>query len=227
MRRRVAGGGKLRLPALLLQGWLVVACAGASSGPSNAPSGPVEIRQYQGQNLSAISDILETDIAGPQLVSVDTYRLKVSGLVAKPLELTYDQVLGYDHFKKVANLPCVSGWDVTLLWEGVRIKDILAAAGVRDGAPVVIFHAVDGYTSSLPLSFVQDNDILLAYKMNGLTLPTEEGFPFMVVAESKWGYKWVKWVDGIELSSDTSYRGYWETRSYNNNGDQSGPMFEP
>jgi DMSO/TMAO reductase YedYZ molybdopterin-dependent catalytic subunit len=210
-----------------MAGWLVVACAGAGSGPSAASSGPVEIRQYQGQNLSAISDILETDIAGAQHVSLDTYRLKVSGLVNTPLELTYDQVLGYDHFSKVATLPCVNGWDATLLWEGVRIKDILAAADVRDGAPVVIFHAVDGYTSSLPLDFVQTNDILLAYKMNGLNLPEEEGFPFMVVAESKWGYKWVKWVDGIELSNDTSYRGYWESRGYDNNGDGNGPMFQP
>lgn len=211
--------------ALLLQGWLVVACAG--TGPSLSASGPVEIRQYQGQNLSAISDILETDIAGPQYVSVDTYRLKVSGLVTKPLELSYDQVLGYSHFSKVANLPCVTGWDATLLWERVEIKDILATAGVRDDASVVIFHGVDGYTSSLPLAFVQANDILLAYKMNGLTLPAEEGFPFMVVSESKWGYKWVKWVDEIELSSDTSYRGYWESRGYDNNGDRNGPMFQP
>jgi DMSO/TMAO reductase YedYZ molybdopterin-dependent catalytic subunit len=51
--------------------------------------------------------------------------------------------------------------------------------------------------------------------------------PFMVVAESKWGYKWVKWVDEIELSSDTSYRGYWESRGYDNNGDRNGPMFQP
>jgi DMSO/TMAO reductase YedYZ molybdopterin-dependent catalytic subunit len=77
------------------------------------------------------------------------------------------------------------------------------------------------------LAFVQANDILLAYKMNGLTLPAEEGFPFMVVSESKWGYKWVKWVDEIELSSDTSYRGYWESRGYDNNGDRNGPMFQP
>jgi len=208
-------------------GWLVVACAGAGSSLSTAPPGSVEIRQYQGQNLSAISDIPETDIAGPQQVSSGTYRLKVSGLVSTPLELTYDQVLGYDHFSKVVTLHCVEGWDATILWEGVRIKDILAAAGVRDGAPVVIFHAVDGYTSSLPLAYVQADDILLAFKMNGLTLSAVSGFPFQVVAESKWGYKWVKWVDGIELSADTSYRGYWETGGYNNNGDQSGPIFEP
>jgi len=227
LTQRGTGAGKVGRIAPLLVGWLVVACSGAGSSSSAAPSGPVEIRQYQGQNLSAVSDILATDIAGPQHVSLDTYRLKVSGLVDKPLELTYDQVLGYDHFSKVVTLRCVDGWDATILWEGVRIQDILTSAGVRDGAPVVIFHAVDGYTSSLPLTYVQAGDILLAFKMNGLPLPAEQGFPFQVVAESKWGYKWVKWVDGIELSSDTSYRGYWESRGYDNNGDGSGPMFEP
>lgn len=218
---------KLRRTASLLMGLLVVACAGAGSSPSAGPSGSVEIRQYQGQDLSALSDIPETDIAGPQQVPLDTYRLKVSGLVNSPLELTYDQVLGYGHFSRVVTLDCVEGWDATILWEGVRIKDILAAAGVRGGAPVVIFHAADGYTSSLPLAYIQANSILLALKMNGVTLSAEHGFPFQVVAESKWGYKWVKWVTEIELSSDTSYRGYWETQGYNNNGDQSGPIFEP
>ena len=218
--------GTLRRSALLLVAGVVVAC-GAGSSPSAGPSGVVEIRQYQGQDLSALGDIPETDIAGPQQVSLDTYRLKVSGLVQTPLELTYDQVLAHDHFSRVVTLHCVEGWDATILWEGVRITDILAAAGVHDGAPVVIFHAVDGYTSSLPLAYIQANNILLAFKMNGLTLSAEHGFPFQVVAESKWGYKWVKWVDGIELSSDTSYRGYWEAQGYNSNGDQSGPIFEP
>ena len=56
-------------------------------------------------------------------------------------------------------------------------------------------------------------------------LPPERGFPFEVVAESKWGYKWVKWVTKIELSGDPNYRGYWESRGYNNDGDLSGPIF--
>jgi DMSO/TMAO reductase YedYZ molybdopterin-dependent catalytic subunit len=234
LRQLGARTGKLSRIAPLLAGWFVVACAGAGSSPSTAPSGSiaapsgsVEIRQYQGQDLTAINYIKETSITGPQYVPLDTYRLKVSGLVNSPLELTYDQVLGYGHFSKVATLHCVEGWDATILWGGVRIKEILAAAGVRGGAPVVIFHAADGYTSSLPLAYIQANDILLAFKMNGVTLPVEQGFPFQVVAESKWGYKWVKWVTEIELSSDTSYRGYWEQRGYNNDGDQSGPIFEP
>jgi DMSO/TMAO reductase YedYZ molybdopterin-dependent catalytic subunit len=210
----------------LLMTCLLAACSGGVD-PSLAALQSVEVREYQGEQLSSIGDFRENSIKGVQHVSLDGYHLAVSGLVNSPLELTYDQVVGLPHYSKVVTIHCVEGWDATILWEGVRIDDILAAAGVQDGAPVVIFHAVDGYTSSLPLDYIRRNDILLAYSMNGVTLPAERGFPFQVVAESKWGYKWVKWVDGIELSNDTSYRGYWESRGYNNDGEQSGPMFEP
>jgi DMSO/TMAO reductase YedYZ molybdopterin-dependent catalytic subunit len=169
---------------------------------------PVEIRQYQGKNLSPISDFRENSIAGPQKVSLDSYRLKITGLVEHPLTLTYVQVLSYDHHSKVVTLHCVEGWDVTILWEGVLLEALLANAGVQGDAVTVIFHAVDGYSSSLPLEYVRKNKILLAFKINGLTLPAERGFPFQVVAESKWGYKWVKWVSAIELSADHNYQGY-------------------
>jgi DMSO/TMAO reductase YedYZ molybdopterin-dependent catalytic subunit len=214
-----------------LLGLLVVpiaaACAGAPN-PSFAALQSVEIREYNGQPLDdLVGAFRENSIAGVQHVSLDGYHLEITGLVSKPLQLTYDQVLDHPHYKKVVTLHCVEGWDATILWEGVRIDDILAQAGVEDGAPVVIFHAVDGYTSSLPLEYVRKNNIMLAFAMNGVTLPAERGFPFQVVAESKWGYKWVKWVDRIELSDDTSYHGYWEVRGYNNDGDQSGPILEP
>ncbi len=187
---------------------------------------PVEIHQYQEKNLSLITDFRENSIAGPQKVSLETYRLKIRGLVEHPLTLTYAQVLAYDHHSKVVTLHCVEGWDVTILWEGVLLEALLANAGVQRDAVTVIFHAVDGYSSSLPLEYVRRNKILLAFKINGLTLPAERGFPLQVVAESKWGYKWVKWVSAIELSADRNYRGYWESRGYNNNGDWPGPMFE-
>jgi DMSO/TMAO reductase YedYZ molybdopterin-dependent catalytic subunit len=62
--------------------------------------------------------------------------------------------------------------------------------------------------------------------MNGAVMPVERGYPFELVAEDKWGYKWIRWVDGIELSADSVYRGYWEKRGYNQKGDITGPMFE-
>jgi len=61
--------------------------------------------------------------------------------------------------------------------------------------------------------------ILLAYKMNGVVLPPERGAPFQLVAESKWGYKWIKWTTRIELSDDADYEGYWESRGYSNDAD--------
>jgi DMSO/TMAO reductase YedYZ molybdopterin-dependent catalytic subunit len=52
--------------------------------------------------------------------------------------------------------------------------------------------------------------------MNGVILPPERGFPFQLVAESKYGYKWIKWVTTIEISSDANFRGYWESRGFSN-----------
>ena len=91
---------------------------------------------------------------------------------------------------------------------------------------MVIFHAYDGYTTSLPLNYVQDKDLLLAFKMNGVTLPPDRGFPFQLVAEDKWGYKWIKWVTQIELSDNENYKGYWERAGYSNDGSLDKPFFE-
>lgn len=70
-----------------------------------------------------------------------------------------------------------------------------------------------------------ENDIILAYYLNDITLPPDRGFPVQVVAEGKYGYKWAKWVVRIEVT-DESYRGYWESRGYNNRADVGGPAYE-
>ena len=190
------------------------------------PLAGAEIREYEGQDLSSVNDFRENSIRGPQDVSLDDYTLEVTGLIDIPQSLTYDEVLDRGQYSKVVTLYCVEGWDATILWEGVLIEDLLDLAGVQDEAVVVVFHAADGYTSSLPVDYILENDILLAYKMNDVVLPAKRGFPFQVVAESKWGYKWVKWVTGIELSADAGYEGFWESRGYNNDGDITGPIFE-
>jgi DMSO/TMAO reductase YedYZ molybdopterin-dependent catalytic subunit len=59
--------------------------------------------------------------------------------------------------------------------------------------------------------------------MNGLVIPPERGFPFQLVAESKYGYKWIKWITKIELSDNTNYQGYWESRGYPNDANAPNP----
>jgi len=185
----------------------------------------VEVREYEGKNLSSITDFRENSIRGPQQVDVGKYQLVVSGLVEEQQAFSYEEVLDRPKYSKVVTLNCVEGWSVTILWEGIKLKDLLSEVGISPEANTVIFHAYDGYSSTLPLDYVLDNDILLAYKMNDVIIPPERGFPFQVVAEDKWGYKWVKWVTGIELSDDPEHEGYWESRGYNQHGDTSGPKF--
>jgi DMSO/TMAO reductase YedYZ molybdopterin-dependent catalytic subunit len=178
---------------------------------------PGEVREYQGENLSSISDVVENAVKGNQNLNQATYRLNVTGLVNETHEYTYSEVVdGFQKYEKVVTIYCVEGWNARILWEGVLVRDLLNASGVMPTAKVVIFHASDGYTTSMPLEYFYDNDILMAYKMNGLVLPPEKGFPFELVAESKLGYKWIKWITQIELSDNVDYRGYWESRGYPN-----------
>ena len=186
----------------------------------------VEVRSYQGKDLSSINDFHENSILGPQYINESDYRLTVTGLTKTTKVSTYREVLdNHQHYSKVVTLFCVEGWDVTLKWDGVLVRDLINEAGADPRANTVIFHAHDGYTTSFPLSYVMDNDILMAYAMNNVTLPAERGYPFELVAENKWGYKWIKWIEEIELSSDPTYKGYWEQRGYSNSGDLNGSYY--
>jgi len=186
----------------------------------------IEVRSYQGKDLSSINDFHENSIAGPQYINESDYRLTVTGLTTTTKASTYRDVLdNHQHYSKVVTLHCVEGWDVTILWEGVLVRDLIQEAGIDPRANTVIFHAHDGYTTSFPLSYVMDNDIIMAYAMNNVTLPAERGYPFELVAEDKWGYKWIKWIEEIELSDNPNYKGYWEQRGYSNSGNLNGSYF--
>ena len=187
----------------------------------------VEVREYEGENLSSINDFRENSIRGPQYVDIENYQLQVTGLAENPTDYTYYDAIGdFDNYKKVVRLNCVEGWAVNLLWEGILVRDILEQVGPLPEAKTVIFHAYDGYTTSFPIEYVLDNDIIMAHKMNDVTLPPERGYPFQLVAESKWGYKWIKWITQIELSDDVDYEGYWESRGYSNEADLDGSFFD-
>ncbi len=187
----------------------------------------VEIRDYEGQKLSSVEDFRENSIKGPQYIDKENYNLEISGLVENPRMYSYDEVIkDHQHYQQVVTLDCVEGWSVKILWEGVLVKDIIEQADPLQNATTVIFYAYDGYTTSFPLEYIMDNEIIMAYEMNNVTLPPERGFPFQLVAQSKWGYKWIKWITKIELSDNPDYEGYWERRGYSNTGNLNESFFE-
>ena len=88
---------------------------------------PVEVREYEGVNLSSINAFRENSIKGPQEIDVESYTLSITGLVTNSTSYTYDEVVDrHQHYKKVVTLDCVEGWSVTILWEGLLVKDLLA-----------------------------------------------------------------------------------------------------
>jgi DMSO/TMAO reductase YedYZ molybdopterin-dependent catalytic subunit len=178
---------------------------------------PGEVLQYQGQNLDPIRTVYENAIAGTQYINQSTYKVTIEGLVNNVSTFTYDHVVSHQSYQKVVTIYCVEGWHSTILWDGILLKDLLNETGIAPGAKVIIFYASDGYSTSLPLDYILQNNIILAYKMNGVPLTPELGWPFMLVAQSQYGYKWIKWITEINVSNDTTYLGYWESRGYPNN----------
>jgi DMSO/TMAO reductase YedYZ molybdopterin-dependent catalytic subunit len=220
--------GKISLKIVLLVAVLFSAgtCADKTEQDTVKKAESRELREYEGVKLSSIDDFRENSIKGPQKIDKDKYTLRITGLVDSAMTYGYDEIINRPSLKKVVTLNCVEGWSVTLLWEGVLVKDMINQAGVESTANTVIFYAEDGYSTSFPLNYIMENDIIMAYRMNGVTIPPERGFPFELVAENKWGYKWIKWITQIELSDNDKYRGFWESRGYSNDGDLDKDFFD-
>ena len=216
------------LAVMLLSLVLLSGCATANApgGPRSAADGVSsatqsryregEVSEYQGMRLDPSIGPRDNSIKGVQRVDIANYAMTIDGLVETPVTLTYDQIKAMDAYERMITLHCVEGWNATILWKGVLLEELMGKAGIKPEAVTVIFSSVDGYTTSLPLKTIKEKQLILAYGANGLDLPPEMGYPFIVVAEEKLGYKWARWVNKITLSDDANYKGYWEQRGYDN-----------
>ncbi|MFP5297883.1 MAG: molybdopterin-dependent oxidoreductase [Actinomycetota bacterium] len=152
-------------------------------------------------------------------VSVDGWSLKVTGLVESPLEVDFFELQRrFPIVEEYSVLSCISnevGGDLVghSLWGGIRLADLLQAAGVRDGAVDVVLHADDGYTDSIPLATAMHPSVLVAISQNREPLTQEHGFPCRLRVPMIYGMKNVKWLREIEVV-DHDYRGYWMQRGW-------------
>ena len=202
--------------AILLCAAMAVGCAISEpssdtadtiSAATEARYAQSEVREYEGIMLDPAVGPRDNSITGTQFVDIASYTLEVTGLVGSPMSLTYEDVLSMPAYERLVTLYCVDGWDVTILWEGVSLVDLLEGADMDEAATNVVFTAADGYTTSLSLETIYERNIILAYRSNGIDLPPEMGFPFIVVAQDKYGYKWARWVTQIELTDNADFLG--------------------
>jgi DMSO/TMAO reductase YedYZ molybdopterin-dependent catalytic subunit len=131
----------------------------------------------------------------PDPVDRRAWRLRVDGLVASPGSLSFEDLS--PAATRRALLDCTSGWYTVQDWRGVRLGDLLDAAGVEDGARWVTVHSVTGYRWSFPLPAARE--FLLATHVGGDRLSHGHGAPLRLVAPDRRGFQWVKWVDRVEV----------------------------
>lgn len=216
---------KLLVSCILILVLSVSGCTEDSQQKQQETNTSDEATFFEGKELTPISEQRNNGIKGTQYIDKDTYELRIYGMVDNPMSFTYDQLLAYPSVSRFVRMDCVEGWGFDAKWTGLTMDTLFNETGVNNSATTVIFYSADGYSTSLDYDYIVENDIMLAYELNDITLPADRGFPLQLVAESKYGYKWAKWITSIEVT-DEPYKGYWETAGYNNNADVGGPAFE-
>lgn len=141
------------------------------------------------------------------------WRLKVHGMVEKPLELSLDELKAMKSQTQITKHICIQGWSAIAEWTGVPMRDILKLCQPQKEAKYVVFHCYDVYEDGYPFyssvrtSDMYDKQTILAYEMNGELLPLNHGAPIRLRVENKTGYKMAKWIKSIEFVDDFSHIG--------------------
>jgi sulfoxide reductase catalytic subunit YedY len=139
---------------------------------------------------------------GPTDVAIDskTYRLKVTGKVERPLSLSYDQILKLPSLTEAVLLICPGFFSINGRWTGVNLKSLIQEAQIKKEVQYVDISGAHGKNVRIPLKTIDQKKVLLAYRVNGETLPQKHGFPLRLVYEDAYGYDWVKYIEEVVVS---------------------------
>ena len=163
---------------------------------------------------------VDTALLIPQLSHAD-WRLRIHGMVDREATYSFDDLTGFEVVESVTTLTCVSnpvGGKLlsTGIWTGYRLADLLAAAGVRADADMVLSTSIDGFTAGTPVEAIADGrDALLAIGLNGQPLPSAHGYPARLIVPGLYGYvSATKWVVDLELTRFDKAKAYWTRQGW-------------
>jgi DMSO/TMAO reductase YedYZ molybdopterin-dependent catalytic subunit len=246
--RHTGSGGSAARPAVVDRRAFVTAAALVAAGTAAAAGGTVLLRRTAGATrsrdavrlplaadpgppvpvglLTANADFYRVDTAlTVPRVDLDSWRLSIRGLVDRPVELSFADLVARPLVERPITLNCVSNevggpYVGTARWLGVPLAPLLREVGVRPGADQMLARSVDGMTIGTPVAAVLDGrDALLCVGMNGEPLPFEHGFPVRVLTPGLYGYTGAcKWVAELELTTFDAVDAYWVARGWNPQG---------
>ena len=141
-------------------------------------------------------------------VDANDWGLSISGMVANPTALAYEDLFGFKVISQVSRLKCVECWSATAQWEGFRFQELIDRVKPDPKAKYVYFQSADSYYESYTLEELLRPRVLMVIRMNGQPLSKDHGFPLRLIAPFKYGYKNVKYITSIEFT-DSRKRNYW------------------
>ena len=148
-----------------------------------------------------------------------TWDFRVTGMVEKPLRLTWDEFTRLPMKAVTADMHCVTRWSrFDVRWEGVPFTEVMKLIDAKPEAKYVMVLAEQGYTANVPLENLMHPTTLFALKHNGEPLPPEHGYPVRLVVPELYAWKSVKWVRGLEFMAKDA-PGFWEQNGYHIYGD--------
>jgi DMSO/TMAO reductase YedYZ molybdopterin-dependent catalytic subunit len=178
--------------------------------------------QYKGRIVQPITPndlfyCVTKNVIDPR-VNVDLWHLEVNGLVQNPATYRFQDLKGFNQVEQETTLMCISnGLDAGLIsnavWKGITLHDLIDPAGPMADAKRVRLFGVDNYTDTIPLEKALDPATLLAWQMNGHSLPDRHGYPLRAIVPGYFGEKHVKWLTRIELT-DANAKGFYETQGW-------------
>jgi DMSO/TMAO reductase YedYZ molybdopterin-dependent catalytic subunit len=152
-------------------------------------------------------------------VDLATWDFRVFGEVEEPLRLTWDEFRALPSTEITLDIHCVTRWSrFDAGFRGVHWRELAKLCRPKPTARFVVAHAEQGFTSNVPLEFLEDDQALLAYEADGAPLTPDHGWPLRLVVPRKYFWKSAKWLRGIELRS-TDQPGFWERYGYHNDAD--------
>ncbi|MBT4740328.1 MAG: sulfite oxidase-like oxidoreductase [Rhodospirillaceae bacterium] len=186
-------------------------------GLTGQTADPKRARLPPGQRL--VKDFPVLDL-GPQpnMISRE-WMLSTAGQIDQPIKWSFDDLMAQPQVEIVSDIHCVTTWSrYDNRWKGVSAKHLLAEVQPRENTAFLMVRSYDGYATNVPLSWIDDDDVLLAHTWNGAPLTREHGGPVRLVIPKLYFWKSAKWIRHITFMGGDA-PGYWEARGYHAVGD--------
>jgi DMSO/TMAO reductase YedYZ molybdopterin-dependent catalytic subunit len=183
--------------------------APAPRSPGSVPPGQIVTRRWPVLHAGSV----------PADLTPATWSLRLLGEVERTQSLSFAELLGLPQLDLTVDIHCVTSWTrLGMRWRGVPFRAVEAVARPRPEVRYVVMECEQGFTTSLPIEALRDDDVLLAHAVDGAPLPAEHGGPVRMLVPKRYFYKSAKWLRGLKFVAHDE-PGFWEVRGYSNIAD--------